>query len=280
MRLRFFLTYLVVAVIASGWVLFDLYSAIVLDGIKGTASSEGTITSILNMPILAGILILLFSFYRYPYGPGNYKRNKQIGSKKESSAPLILTSKKISREWQSSQDKETQDAEIDHDNSLSTDSTMLFMESTTLDVDDYFAIPTEDVAHREYDQEVQTFDFSGESSSESLEPLVEAEVLAKFGRFNQAIEILLDEFTGNEGNCDEIATQILKFINNELGKESTKLERMSLLELEINEIVNVFSNGRAKLSDEIWQKIQLLNPIQTAITEDSDPEEALVVQWR
>ena len=67
MRLRLLnLTYLAVAVIATSWVLSDFYSTIVLAGTTGTTWSEGTIAAFFNIPILAGILILLFAFYKYP----------------------------------------------------------------------------------------------------------------------------------------------------------------------------------------------------------------------
>ena len=95
MRLRLLnLMYLAATGIVSIWILSDLYSAIVPDGTTGTSWSEGTIAAVFNIPILAGILILLFTFYRYPYGTGNHKRKKQKGGKKDVSTPLILTSKK------------------------------------------------------------------------------------------------------------------------------------------------------------------------------------------
>ena len=92
----------------------------------------------------------------------------------------------------------------------------------TIDIDDFFGNTPEDTDNREYNEEGQPFDFSRESSSESLEPLAEAAVLAQFGRYDEAVETLLDEFDSNEGNCDEVATKTLEYLNKELDMESTR----------------------------------------------------------
>ncbi len=310
MRLRLLnLTYLAVAVIASSWVLSDLYSAIVLAGTTGTAWSEGTIAAFFNIPILAGILILLFAFYKYPTRTGDQISNLRTGNKVVS-PPLKQTSEKISREKQLSQDKETRDAHgdsdsnlnrvnntrerhpsrgkeardahADSDNSLNTESTKLSMDSTTLDVDDYFLNPPKDDGYednREVSHTGELLDNIDQAKPHSLEPLIEAQVLVKFGRNDHAIEMLLDAFSNSDSKSDAIATQVMTIVNDELNSESTSSARAYHLRLKRNEIVIRFSKERAKLSDVTWKKIQLENPTQKKI-EYSDPVDILTMRSR
>ena len=275
MRLRLLnLTYLVVALIAIGWVLFELYSANGAADSGGTAWSESVITALFNIPIVAGILIVLFALYKYPAHTEDQIRNKQKVSEQTGnnvvSPPLEQTGKKTSRVMQSSRDKEIPGVKLDTDISLNTDSTTLNMDSTTLDVDDYFLNPPNDDDHIEDNKYCSTGEISGgidQGDHESLAPLIGAQTLVRLGENDHAVDMLLDAFTDDDGaESDAIAIQILKIINDELNDDSISAVRDLHLQLKKDEILDSFSENRGKLSDMTWKTIQMDNPIP----EDSD----------
>ena len=184
MRLRLLnlTTYLVIAVIASSWVMFDFYSAIVLDSTTATYLSEDTIAALLNIPILAGILLALFSCYKYPIRTRNQTRNKVV------SVPLKQPGKNNSRGKLAARYKDSQDDHADSKNSLPTHTTKLSVNSTVLDVGDRFLNPPEDDDYEDGDEFYPAVEHSegiGQTDSQPLEPIIEAQVLSRFGRNDQ-----------------------------------------------------------------------------------------------
>ena len=275
MRLRFLnSTYLVMVVISSSWVIFDLYSAIVLDSTTGTYLSEDTIAALLNIPILAGILLALFSCYKYPIRTRNQTRNKVV------SVPLEQPGKNNSREKLAARYKDSQADHADSKNSLNTHTTTLNVNATTLDVDDKFLNSPEDDDCEDGDDFYPAVEHSeriSQKNSQSLEPITEAQVLSKFGRNDQAIELLLDAFSSIDGNNDAIATQALKIIDDELDKASTTSNREHHLQSIRNESVIRFLKEPWKLSDETRQKIQPESSTQTN-SEAGDSGEPLIIR--
>ena len=102
MRLRLLnLTYLVMAIIAVGWVVSDLYSAYsasVLTGATGTVWSEGSISAFFNIPIVAGFLIVLFAVYKYPEHTREQKRKKHKKSSAQTRINAVSPSLKQTSE--------------------------------------------------------------------------------------------------------------------------------------------------------------------------------------
>ena len=77
MRLRLLnLAYLFAAITAVVWVLFDLYSLLMPGGKNYPATSEVVFSSILNLLILAGGLIFLYAFYKFPESAPKSARRK------------------------------------------------------------------------------------------------------------------------------------------------------------------------------------------------------------
>jgi hypothetical protein len=240
-------------VISSSWVIFDLYSAIVLDSTTGTYLPEDTIAALLNIPILAGILLALFSCYKYPIRTRNQTRNKVV------SVPLEQPGKNNPREKLAARYKDSQANHAGSKNSLNTHTTTLSVNSSARDVDDKFLNPPEDDDCKNGDEFYPAVEHSeriSQNNSQYLEPIIEAQVLSKFGRNDQAIDLLLDALSSSDGNYDAIATHALKIIDDELDKASITSNREFHLQSIRNESVIRFLKEPWKLSDETRQKIQ------------------------
>jgi hypothetical protein len=240
-------------VISSSWVIFDLYSAIVLDSTTGTYWSGDTIAALLNIPILAGILLALFSCYKYPFRTRNQTRNKVV------SVPLEQPGKNNPREKLAARYKDSQANHAGSKNSLNTHTTTLSVNSSARDVDDKFLNPPEDDDCKNGDEFYPAVEHSeriSQNNSQYLEPIIEAQVLSKFGRNDQAIDLLLDALSSSDGNYDAIATHALKIIDDELDKASITSNREFHLQSIRNESVIRFLKEPWKLSDETRQKIQ------------------------
>ena len=275
MRLKFLnLTYLAMAVISSSWVIFDLYSAIALESTTATYLSDDTIAALLNIPILAGILLALFSCYKYPIRTRNQTRDKVV------SVPLKQPGKNNSREKLAARYKDSQDDHADSKNILKSHTTTLDVNSTAQDVDGIFLNPPEDDDYEDGDEFYPAVEHSegiGQTDSQPLEPITEAQVLSRFGRNDQAIDLLLDAFSSIDGNNDAIATQALKIIDDELDKASITSNRELHLQSIRNESVIRFLKEPWKLSDETRQKIQPESSTQTN-SEAGDSGEPLVIR--
>jgi len=90
----------------------------------------------------------------------------------------------------------------------------------------------------------------------SANPVVEAKVLANFGKSNQAIELLLSYFDLHGANYDEIALELVAIFENEINKEDVSAERLDYLYDQRNKFVFKLEDDRTKLSKSTWAYIQ------------------------
>ena len=68
--------YLLVSIAATVWVLLDLYSVMVSGGGHYPESPDNVLSSFLNLPILAGGLVFLFTLYKYPLNKLRQSENR------------------------------------------------------------------------------------------------------------------------------------------------------------------------------------------------------------
>ena len=151
------LGYLSVAAIATVWVLVDVYSALVPDGLQNSASTENLLSSLLNLPILAGGLLFLFALYRYPLR--DQDRHDWVDPSQTDSAILedclvLPHASEIEAKRHKSAQVEGDltlkvgaDAPLDaiSEISLPYGSTIVFSDSIALDIDDYLSDEYEDI---------------------------------------------------------------------------------------------------------------------------------------
>ena len=296
MRLRLLnLAYLSAAAVAVAWALFDMYSLLMPGGKNYPASSEEVISSALNIPILAGALFFLYVLYKFPesagkraHGKKRARRERREQTKQQdpvaAKSSFTPAQEMAPGEWKKVAvaaqvaDRPEND-ENDNEPSLDEESTVLFSEGTTLDVEDY--LEEELAAPIEAGQSTSDLPDSvmSDLDSEPLDPLIEAATLANFGQYDHAVNVLLEAFDRTGSNHDVFAMKIFEYIDEEMDKPQTSPERAAYLEIKKTEIISRLVTERAKLSSETWKTILPAKRARNTKPKDDDANDILLVNW-
>ena len=301
MRLRLLnVAYLFAAVAAVGWVLTDLYSLLIPGGKNYPATSEAIFSSVLNLPIVAGVLVFLYALYKFPKPAPEHN----VGDSFEESTaqryedPFLKSIEAMDLGGGQKIDIPAEDESVpepvaaadvseddgdyeddDDDPSLDEESTVIFSDSVTLDMDDYFEEEMIESEDADYIPEDLPESVKIDLESDPLDPMVEAATFANFGQFDNAVNVLLEAFDRKGSDHDVLATAIFHYLDKEVNNPMTSAERAAYTENRKTEIITMFTTERANLSDETWKKILPAKRARKNNAKDDDADEVLLVNW-
>ena len=235
------LTYLLLAILATGWLLHSRFALFNTNDSSPPISSGLIVSAIPEIFLLCGFQFLLYTLYKYP------SRKKVVDlliqRSMESATPTLYPVNTGVR-------FELLQSELD---ALKT----ITNEDFDLDLPEPELITINKTVNSEIGKDSEKLEFH------SMEPLKEATLLASYGQYNQAISILQEAFAQTFAKHDEIAIKLLEVVDNEIDSSNISAQRLKYLYSKRDEILSKFSLERGKLCDEVWLKIHMDHPVQT-----------------